>query len=245
MAETEKPNFEATVAALIENCRKGDLLPCRLCGGEWRPDPEADTSERNWRVCDACWIAREQERAGVGPMYLKASMKDFSQEMRGKLLQLLMDWGYLWGDRGVGKSHAASALVNQKIEDCLKRRAYPGILFLRWGDLKRELTSTFKRTSEVSEKDLMERLVRVPILILDDVSDQIGDESYSLKVFAADLIDRRYTGKKTTIATSNLSLGDLGAKIDSKVSDRIYQMCGQGVRVIEFKLGNRRTSKGK
>lgn len=136
-----------------------------------------------------------------------------------------------------------------KGEDGLFYHGNPNILIVKWHTLKMDLQATYEENANDSATKLLNRLSKVHHLIIDDLSDTMGDESPSMKKFMAGLTDNRYTGSLhgggnlVTTWTSNLKLEGIASQFEEKMADRIYEMCGFGETVNEVILPNRRIQK--
>jgi DNA replication protein DnaC len=250
VVEETIPDFKAIASKYAGH--KCAPMPCKGCGKPWIPAENYGTyKDDDWRWCDGCWFMYRRDLAGVRSKFFNARIKDFSPEFRKLLEVYKTKSAFLWGDRGVGKSHAVSALVNERVLECLetldgdglKSRGIPNILIIQWAKLKRTVQNQYNDDSEESGVHLMKRLSKVKRLIIDDFSDTLGPESSSVKTFVAELVDNRYSDEMVTTFTSNLSLEGIASQFEEKVSDRIYEMCGIGERVKELVLPNRRLQK--
>lgn len=71
--------------------------------------------------------------------------------------------------------------------------------------------------------DLIDSLVRVPLLILDDVG---AEKTTDFVLQSAYLIfNRREQDEMPTYGTSNLTIEEIGAKLDDRIASRIKGMC--------------------
>ncbi len=142
---------------------------------------------------------------------------------------------YLWGkEPGVGKTHLAAGIVNAATE-----RGIPSVFTTSVGLIQR-IRESYSRNGKVreGERDIIERLARVEILVLDD----LGTEPFTqdtARLFYL-LLNQRIERNLPLIVTSNLSPADLGISwmnsgveehLGNKIIDRINGMCSVIVHV--------------
>lgn len=164
---------------------------------------------------------------------------------------------FITGPAGTGKSYMAAALLNNLIRmkavdwleknmenNYLDREAtglYSGERFnplvWRWAtvpELLLSLRSSFKEGAQHTEEDIINYYSDVEYLILDDFGAEKSSEFTIQSLYF--IIDRRYSSMRTTIITSNLSLGQISEKVGDRIASRIAGMC----KVIELKGRDRR-----
>lgn len=127
---------------------------------------------------------------------------------------------YLFGPTGVGKTHLATSLTREFILQG-KEVSFRNVLkfFL-------EIRQSFNPKSNhlESEKELLDRYLMAPILVLDD----LGAERitpWSKAIFSMVLNDRYEEIKKRLILTSNLNLKQIEQAYSPRVASRIAGMC--------------------
>ena len=74
---------------------------------------------------------------------------------------------------------------------------------------------------DFAEKENINKIYAAELLILDDLGAEIKKEWIDTELFR--LIDYRYTNKRVTIFTSNISMESL--KLNDRIVDRIFSMC--------------------
>lgn len=131
---------------------------------------------------------------------------------------------YLWGDRGVGKTHLGVVAI----------RRHPKGLLLKPYDILRELRSLILDSD--AERKAISRLVDHPCLMIDDLgTEKLTEHAASLMY---EIIDGRDMNKKKgLLITSNYGLGELASKMnDDRIASRLSGMC----RVIRLTGNDRR-----
>lgn len=124
-------------------------------------------------------------------------------------------WLVLCGQCGCGKSHLAQAI----------RDVARGQLGFT------ERTAQMWKASRYAERlrngywDFQDHLMRLPLLVLDDLGAEQGSEMLRGKLF--DLLDARLG--KWTVITSNLSAAEIAERIDARVASRLRR--GENVLV--------------
>ena len=121
----------------------------------------------------------------------------------------------LWGGVGTGKSFLAgciaNALMEQKVPVCMTNFAH----------VLNELNNSFSGRNEV-----VDRLCRYPLLIIDDFGMERGTE-YALEQIY-NIVDSRYRSRKPLIVTTNLTLDEIRHPQDTahaRIYDRLLEMC--------------------
>lgn len=120
-----------------------------------------------------------------------------------------------WGDVGTGKSYTAAAIANELIQR--------NVSVIMTSFIK--LLASTKRF-ELEDDDLLERLNRAKLLIIDDLGAERGTDYALEKVY--DIVDSRYRTGKPMILTTNLDFADMKRCSDiryNRIYDRIFEMC--------------------
>jgi len=138
-------------------------------------------------------------------------IKDFKTFYRKGIGLLLV------GEQGVGKTYIASALL-KLLYEVFKVRGY----FADTKELSIRLRESF---SENGGSQLVEFLAKVPLLVLDDLGNEVLSDWY--REILVSLISRRYNERKVTFITTNYYpsylVGSLGGR----------EVAGRGVKVID------------
>ena len=132
------------------------------------------------------------------------------QTMRAENLGLL-----LWGGVGTGKSFLAGCIANALMEQEMPVR------MTNFARILNELNSSFS-----GRNDIVDRLCRYPLLIIDDFGMERGTE-YALEQIYS-IVDSRYRSQKPLIVTTNLTLDEIRHPQDTahaRIYDRLLEMC--------------------
>ena len=138
---------------------------------------------------------------------------------------------YLFGDKGVGKTHLTACMANFLISK------YVPVLFTNLFEISKAVKSTFSRESSQTEQALIEKFSSIDILFFDDLGTELFTRSSGetwLQGLLFDLINKRYNNRKATIFSSNYSLNALVNErgIMEKTVDRISEMTSGAVMKI-------------
>ena len=132
------------------------------------------------------------------------------QTMRTKNLGLL-----LWGGVGTGKSFLAGCIANALMEQEVPVR------MTNFARILNELNGSFS-----GRNDIVDKLCRYPLLIIDDFGMERGTE-YALEQIYH-IVDSRYRSQKPLIVTTNLTLDEIRHPQDTahaRIYDRLLEMC--------------------
>ena len=132
------------------------------------------------------------------------------QIMRAENLDLL-----LWGVVGTGKSFLAGCIANALMEQEVPVR------MTNFARIMNELSSSFS-----GRNDIVDKLCRYPLLIIDDFGMERGTEYALEQVY--NIVDSRYRSQKPLIVTTNLPLNEIRHPQDTahaRIYDRILEMC--------------------
>lgn len=124
----------------------------------------------------------------------------------------------LVGGRGPGKTQMGVELM--KTTTTLLRSAYYNTLtgiFL-------EIKATFKSDAKETEQDLMNRLCKPSLLVVDEIGMRSDSDWENRMVF--ELIDRRYRLVKDTLLIANLSKDEFLKTIGDSLSSRMQETGG-------------------
>lgn len=156
---------------------------------------------------DLNWQEPEWLSAGVREMHREAQW--FLNDLAHRRGQYAMQprWLVLCGQCGCGKSHLAWEIRNvaQQVLGFTER------------------TAQFWKSSRYAERlrngywDFQDHLVRLPLLVLDDVGAEHASEMMRGKLF--DLLDNRLD--KWTVITTNLSAGEVAERLDARIASRM------------------------
>jgi len=134
--------------------------------------------------------------------------------MSSRYAESLDGWLILEGSYGGGKTHLATAVGNER----LKRGEL--VIFMTVPDLLDHLRSTYSPSSESSYDAVFDRVRDANLLILDDLGVENPSPWAHEKLFQ--LLNHRYTYKKSTVITTNVSLDDLDPRLSSRLRDHNF-----------------------
>ena len=172
----------------------------------------------------------------VSKRYWEAKITDFSSMYKD--LHKKEDGIFLYGARGVGKTHLMAAIAREIIlnakpcllEGCGRPEEYvsPGNIpvFISTPELLMQIRNCFnnKNTEDgVTEEWLLDKYSRADVLMLDDLGAEKPTEWVLQTLYL--IIDRRYRNMKKTIVSSNYSLSQIAKRLDDRISSRIAGMC--------------------
>ena len=141
---------------------------------------------------------------------------------------------YLFGDKGVGKTHLTACIANDLMSKCIP------VLFTNLFEISKAIKSTFNRESTQTEQSLIDKFSSVEVLFFADLGTEVFSKNSTdtwLQGLLFDLINKRYNCKKATIFSSNYSLNLLINErgIAEKTVDRISEMTNSAVMKITGK----------
>lgn len=132
------------------------------------------------------------------------------QTMRSESLGLL-----LWGGVGTGKSFLAGCIANALMEQEVPVR------MTNFARILNELNGSLS-----GRNDVVDKLCRYPLLIIDDFGMERGTE-YALEQIYS-IVDSRYRSRKPLIVTTNLTLDEIRHPQDTahaRIYGRLLEMC--------------------
>ena len=138
---------------------------------------------------------------------------------------------FLTGTAGTGKTHLALALMSEWLAESFiieDGSIYPTKgkpFFLPATELLLEIKQSWSEREGgriASEKDILDKYTKVPLLVIDDLGAEKTSE-WSRQVLYL-LIDRRYRDMSQTIITSNLTHQELAEQLDDRIASRVCEM---------------------
>jgi len=123
------------------------------------------------------------------------------------------DWIVFMGESGCGKTHLAAAIVNYRYQ------AGKPALFVVVSDFLDHLRSTFSPDSKVSYDQVFEKVKTAPLLVLDDLGEQISTPWVKEKLYQ--VINYRYNAKLPTVITTRYAPDEIVANLESSISSRL------------------------
>lgn len=143
---------------------------------------------------------KPEQRISLKEAYRLA--KDFAEKPE--------DWLVFLGGNGCGKTHLAAAIANYR------KRQGNQVLFVIVPDLLDFLRSTYSSEGS-SAFELLEKLKREPLLILDDFGTEASTPWSQEKLYQ--LINYRYNARLPTVITSYFSLDQIEGRFSSRMGD--------------------------
>ena len=125
----------------------------------------------------------------------------------------------LSGRPGTGKTHLACALVMEA-----KRQGFSG-LFTSVAKLVRQVRDTWASGSEVTESEVLDRYIKLDLLVIDEVGVQAGSDNERNILFS--VINGRYEEMRPTILLSNEPLSKVKELIGERAFDRFREGGGR------------------
>jgi len=138
---------------------------------------------------------------------------------------------YIFGDKGVGKTHITACMANELIKKCVP------VLFTSLFEISKAVKATFIRSSAETEQELFNKFEHTEFLFFDDLGTEIFYKKETdtwLQGLLFDLINKRYNANKPTVFSSNYSLNELInlRGVGEKTVDRIAEMTNSAVMKI-------------
>lgn len=144
--------------------------------------------------------------------------EDFDAVVREGRSQLLL------GNLGTGKTHLATAIVQAVI----RQHAATAIVTTA-SEIARAVKATFAKSSKTSERDVLDELAGVDLLVIDEVGVQVSTGDFGPGLLH-EVIDRRYQQVLPTILVSNMTVDELPRFIGDRALDRLRQGSSRMVR---------------
>ena len=181
------------------------------------------------KYCDVCW---NNTTTGRNESFDYARNRCYKYSQRYEEVQEGGYGLYLWGDKGVGKTHLTACIANS-----LLNQGIP-ILFTSLYKISKAIKGTYQKNSVKTEQQMIDEFININFLIFDDLGSEVFTNTQGdnwLQGLLYDLINERYNSGKPTIFTSNHDLNQLvkERKIMSKTVDRIQEMTKGAVMKIQ------------
>lgn len=120
-------------------------------------------------------------------------------------------WLLLEGGYGVGKTHLAAAIGNERLKQGEM------VLFITTPDLLDHLRSAYAPNAEAGYDELFDRIRNAPLLILDDLGVENPSAWAQEKLFQ--LLNHRYSYRIPTVITTNQDVDNFDPRIRSRLLD--------------------------
>lgn len=137
--------------------------------------------------------------------------------------------------QGVGKTHLAVAICHRVLDRWQGETHTCPVAFISEPDLYRSIQATFDYTVEEkrqlpSEQDMVNRLIRTPLLVLDDLgTEERFSKDFTNRILFA-IINGRYENEVPIVITTNLDKAGMNryfadAAGHVRIFDRLWEMC--------------------
>lgn len=221
---------ETTELLVAMNKAKGNL--CKSCT---RPIDHTCGTFEDYTRCTSC-IITGWVKVQVPARYREAKLTDFQPTTAEALVGLWDEGGIIWGEPGVGKTHALWALVIESYKTQGQVRQV-----FRWSDLVMRHRGVFQFQAHESEDAIAKDLAARSLLIVDDLCDEGVDLSPSMTTFFVSLVDRVYEQKARFVISTNFDPEDKNGKLRQKLGHKVVDRLLHGHQVVELSGKNRRS----
>jgi len=125
-------------------------------------------------------------------------------------------WFLFMGNVGTGKSHLCAAIINEVI------RAGYTALFTKTPRLLREIKDTFNRDSELTQSEILRKMAKLDLLVIDEVGIQFGTDTERMILY--EILDLRYEAMRPVILTTNITdLKSMEKLLGERIIDRLFE----------------------
>lgn len=226
---TELRNCERHGEYEAKNLMRNLWTPCPKCGEERRAEDlkkAQELAEQNRQSA----IDMILHRAGIPTRFADRTLDGFKADTPEKELVLKICRAYaerfddrlsnggglvMCGQPGTGKTHLACGIANHIAKTGRTS------LFLSVMQAVRRVKETWGRHDSETEAEVIAKMLKPDLLILDEVGVQFGSETEKLILF--EIINGRYSEMRPTIIISNLAREELGAYLGERVIDRMSE----------------------
>jgi DNA replication protein DnaC len=133
------------------------------------------------------------------------------------------------GGRGPGKTQMAAELARggdwpndkteySRAENVLSTHIRKTALYMRAMDIFLELRHAQKNHVKSSEKEVLEKLANVGLLVIDEFQER-GESDWENRILK-NMVDKRYSNNRPTIIIANLTRKDLFAALGESITNR-------------------------
>lgn len=160
------------------------------------------------------------KKAGIKPRFIEAK-SDMAKDVFGLVKQGI--GAYIVGNVGTGKTYLASAVARLAIDDGMSTRVTDTL------DILASLKATFG--TDESEDDVLSRLSRCKLLVIDDLGKETPTDWVLSQVFR--IVNDRYEQMRPVIVTTQFSRPELIERLAKNgdeetavaIVSRLFEMC--------------------
>ena len=144
------------------------------------------------------------------------------------------------GAVGTGKSHLALGIGLGIVKASPVPPVGSGYSEVRWfgrqvrywtvQEVIRALRDTWSRESQITEREVLDKLTALDLLILDEVGVQFGSDAERNQLF--EVINNRYNAQRPTLVVSNLDIKGITTYLGERAVDRLRE---NGGKVLVFR----------
>lgn len=204
--------------------------PCPVCSA----DQQAVEEERRSEERAARARAEYEEKVGAAAIparFIGKSLDNFRAETKEQRYALSAARLYianfkrhrksgegliLAGTPGTGKSHIAAAILQSILPKHVG-------LYLTCLQAIRLVRESWRKASERSERQVLDVLGEVPLLVLDEIGVQYGTDGEQTILF--DILDKRYRDLMPSLLLTNQDMTGLKSFIGERAYDRLTETC--------------------
>lgn len=202
---------------------------CPDCSAE-QHETEEQARVREREIGRQRMIESRLNRAGIPLRFRSRSFDNFEAKTSGQVVALAASREYadefpqryaagatmvFSGLPGTGKSHLAIAVCMAVME-----RGYTA-MYINALDAIRMVRSTWGKHSEQSEREVMNQLAGIDLLVVDEVGAQYGTEGEQVILF--DIINRRYQDQRPMILLTNQGKDGFKSYLGDRAFDRLRE----------------------
>lgn len=203
---------------------------CPGCEAD-RRRAEDEAREAEWAERDRLAFEAKLEEAAIPARFIGKNLDNFNADSEGKRYAVTVARDYLEnfparlkrgdglilsGMPGTGKSHIAAAILQGILPK------HVGMYATCMGAI-RAVRETWRKDSERSEREVLNILGTVPLLVLDEIGVQYGTDGEQTIIF--DILDRRYRDMMPSVLLTNQDKAGLKQFIGERAYDRLTETC--------------------
>lgn len=245
------------ISGALANLGQKTRRICLDCGGEFETTNLGPATARYCRKCGEERDRREEEReraarealelsryremialAYIPPKWRETTFANSNPDLNPRAFKLARRYAEKFNAQspslifyspgnGTGKTHLAACIANYVLHE----KRLP-VLFKKARDLMLDIRRTFSERVELTEADILDRVLSVRLLMLDDVG--VAPTSQWLQATYWTVFDRRLEWQLPIIVTTNKPLEAPAGEVS--LGDRIGE--GAVSRLIELCQGN-------